>query len=177
MTETGPPPFVSICSKNVGPLPISSIVIMISFSQVCCCFMVNNFSTILQLGTFTILSIFTMESETPEERSCPLEETIKTFAGKWKPSILHYLADESCRFNALKRRIPGISQRMLTLQLRELEKDGLVIREHYPEIPPRVEYSVSPLGRTLEPIYLAIKEWEETHSDAIEKARQKYLAS
>ena len=81
------------------------------------------------------------------------------------------------RFNELKRRIPGISQRMLTLQLRELEKDGLIIREHYPEIPPRVEYSVSPLGRTLEPIYLAIKKWGETHTKAIEKSRKKYSSS
>ena len=77
---------------------------------------------------------------------------------------MHYLADEPCRFNELRRRIPTISQRMLTLQLRELEKDGLVIREHFPEIPPRVEYSVSPLGRTLKPIYLAIKDWDEIHS-------------
>ena len=114
-----------------------------------------------------------MASKTPKDLSCPLEDTIKTFAGKWKPSILHYLADESCRFNELKRRIPGISQRMLTLQLRELEKDGLVVRKHYPEIPPRVEYHVSPLGRTLEPIYLAIKDWGETHEKAIEKARKK----
>jgi len=118
-----------------------------------------------------------MASKTSQERSCPLEETIKTFAGKWKPSILHYLADESCRFNELKRRIPGISQRMLTLQLRELEKDGLIIRKHYPEIPPRVEYSVSPLGRTLEPIYLAIKKWGETHTKAIEKSRENYSSS
>ncbi len=117
-----------------------------------------------------------MATKDPLERSCPLEETIKTFAGKWKPSILHYLADESCRFNTLRKRIPGISQRMLTLQLRELEKDGLVIRKHYPEIPPRVEYSVSPMGRTLEPIYLAIKAWGETHSKAIEKSRKNYSA-
>lgn len=115
-----------------------------------------------------------MASKNLPDRSCPLEETIKVFAAKWKPSIMHYLADESCRFNELRRRMPAISQRMLTLQLRELEKDGLVIRKHYPEIPPRVEYSVSQLGRTLKPIYLAIKEWEETYSEDIEKARQSY---
>lgn len=115
-----------------------------------------------------------MASKEISDLSCPLEETIKIFAAKWKPSILHYLADEPCRFNALKKRIPGISQRMLTLQLRELEKDGLVIREHYPEIPPRVEYSVSPLGRTLKPIYLAIKAWEETHSETVENSRRDY---
>jgi len=118
-----------------------------------------------------------MSSNIPPERSCPLEETIKIFAAKWKPSIIHYLADEPCRFNELRRRMPAISQRMLTLQLRELEKDGLVIRKYYPEIPPKVEYSVSPLGKTLKPIYLAIKDWEETHSEAIEQARRNYIPS
>lgn len=72
--------------------------------------------------------------------------------------------------------MPAISQRMLTLQLRELEKDGLVIREHYPEIPPRVEYSVSPLGKTLKPIYLAIKEWDEKYTAAIQEARRNYTS-
>ena len=114
-----------------------------------------------------------MSSQTPPERSCPVEETIKIFGGKWKASILHYLADEPCRFNELRRRIPAITQRMLTQQLRDLEKDGIVIRKHYPEIPPRVEYSVSPLGRTLKPIYIAIKKWEETHLKSVEKARRK----
>ena len=113
-----------------------------------------------------------MGPKPPPERSCPVEEAIKVFAGKWKASILHYLADEPCRFNELRRRIPAITQRMLTQQLRELEKDGIVIRKHYPEIPPRVEYSVSPLGRTLKPIYLAIKKWEETHFKAVEQARR-----
>ncbi|MEM7173421.1 MAG: helix-turn-helix domain-containing protein [Pseudomonadota bacterium] len=117
-----------------------------------------------------------MAPKTAHERSCPLEETIKIFAGKWKPSIMHYLADEPCRFNELRRRMPAISQRMLTLQLRELEKDGLVIREHYPEIPPRVEYSVSPLGKTLKPIYLAIKEWDEKYTAAIQEARRNYTS-
>jgi len=114
-----------------------------------------------------------MASKIPPERSCPVEETIKVFGGKWKASILHYLDGGPCRFNELRRRIPAITQRMLTQQLRELEKDGILIREHYPEIPPRVEYSISPLGRTLKPIYIAIRKWGDTYFKAVEKARRK----
>ena len=80
-----------------------------------------------------------MKTEKIGGRVCPIEENVKIFGGKWKASILFHLSEGQCRFNELKRRIPAITQRMLTIQLRELERDGLVIREQFNEIPPRVE--------------------------------------
>lgn len=115
-----------------------------------------------------------MKTEKIEERVCPIEENVKIFGGKWKASILFHLAKGQCRFNELRRRIPAITQRMLTQQLRELERDGLVIREQFNEIPPRVEYSLSKIGHSLEPIFLAIEQWGKFHSEAIEAARARY---
>lgn len=69
------------------------------------------------------------------------------------------LLNETVRFNELRRRIPECSQRMLTNQLRELEADGLIVRKVYAEVPPKVEYSLSPLGRTLEPVLAALQQW------------------
>ena len=108
------------------------------------------------------------------ERACPIEETLKLFAGKWKASILFHLSEGKCRFNELRRRIPAITQRMLTQQLRELERDGLVNREQFNEIPPRVEYSLNEIGFSLEQIFLAIEQWGQLYSEVIETARTKY---
>ncbi|MEM9404763.1 MAG: helix-turn-helix domain-containing protein [Acidobacteriota bacterium] len=97
------------------------------------------------------------------------------FAGKWKPAILFALESETTlRFNELKRRIPGVSQRMLTQQLRELERDGVVSREQFLEIPPRVEYTLTPLGRSLSPVEAAIDAWGEAHMRKVESAREQY---
>jgi DNA-binding HxlR family transcriptional regulator len=115
-----------------------------------------------------------MKTEKTGDRVCPIEETVKIFGGKWKASILFHLSEGKCRFNELKRRIPAITQRMLTQQLRELERDGLVIREQFNEIPPRVEYSLSKIGLTLEPVFLAIEQWGKLHSEAMEAARVRY---
>jgi DNA-binding HxlR family transcriptional regulator len=115
-----------------------------------------------------------MKTENLEERVCPIEENVKIFGGKWKASILFHLSEGQCRFNELRRRIPAITQRMLTQQLRELERDGLVIREQFNEIPPRVEYSLSKVGLSLEPIFLAIEQWGKLHSEGIEAARARY---
>jgi len=78
---------------------------------------------------------------------CPIEETVKIFGGKWKASILFHLSEGTCHYNELRRRIPSVSQRMLTQQLRELERDGLVNRGQFNEIAPRVEYSLSEISR------------------------------
>ena len=115
-----------------------------------------------------------VKTEKFEERVCPIEETVKIFGGKWKASILFHLSEGQCRFNELRRLIPAITQRMLTQQLRELERDGLVIREQFNEIPPRTEYSLSKIGLSLEPIFLAIEQWGQLHSKAIEAARARY---
>ncbi|WP_230530501.1 winged helix-turn-helix transcriptional regulator [Microvirga roseola] len=90
---------------------------------------------------------------------CSVERALNLIDGKWKIVILHKLLKGTLRFNELRRQIPAVTQRMLTNQLRELEADGLIIRTVYPEVPPRVEYSLSARGRSLEPVIMALKAW------------------
>src|SRR3982751_468340 len=94
---------------------------------------------------------------------CPVEATLDLIGGKWKGVLLFRLFDGTQRFNALKRAMPTITQRMLTKQLRELESVGLVKRVVYAEVPPRVEYSLTPLGTSLRPIILALRGWGESY--------------
>ena len=94
---------------------------------------------------------------------CPVEAVLTQIGGKWKGVILYHLLGGTLRFNEIRRRLPKTTQRMLTNQLRELEADGLLVRTVFPEVPPRVEYSLSPRGRSLEPIILALKAWAEEH--------------
>jgi DNA-binding HxlR family transcriptional regulator len=94
---------------------------------------------------------------------CAVESTLDVIGGKWKGVILHHLIGGKKRFNELRRLMPGITQRMLTLQLRELEQDGVIHREVYQEIPPKVEYSLTDYGRTLEPIILLMRDWGTKH--------------
>lgn len=90
---------------------------------------------------------------------CPVEYTMDVIGGKWKGVLLYHLIDGKKRFNEFRRICPSITQRMLTLQLRELERDGLVHREVYQQVPPKVEYSLTPLGQTLEPVILQLRDW------------------
>jgi DNA-binding HxlR family transcriptional regulator len=94
---------------------------------------------------------------------CPIEALMEAIGGKWKPVVLYHLMGGTRRFGELKRLVPGVSQRMLTQHLRELEADGIVHREVYKEVPPKVEYSLTELGRTLEPVLLTMNEWAEEH--------------
>nr|BBH87967.1 MarR family transcriptional regulator [Thermosporothrix sp. COM3] len=94
---------------------------------------------------------------------CLVEATADVIGGKWKTVILYYLLESPKRFNELKRLLPGISQRILTQQLRELELDGIIHREIYKEVPPRVEYSVTDFGFSLKPIILLMLNWGEQY--------------
>lgn len=95
---------------------------------------------------------------------CFFELTLAVIGGKWKPIILYHLSlEDSVRFGALRRGMPDVTERMLTRQLRELEADGLVHREVYREVPPRVEYSLTDMGRSLIPILLEMRAWGEEY--------------
>jgi DNA-binding HxlR family transcriptional regulator len=96
--------------------------------------------------------------------NCPVEVTIAVIGGKWKALILFHLLNGGVhRFAELRRKIPGISERMLTQQLRELEADGIVHRQVYPEVPPKVEYSITEYGETLRPVSEAMCLWGQGH--------------
>lgn len=96
---------------------------------------------------------------------CGVEITLNLVGGKWKGVILWHLCQKTLRFSQLRRRTNGVTQKMLTQQLRELERDGLVHREVYPEVPPKVEYSLTDKGRTLEPILTLMCQWGQDYSD------------
>lgn len=93
---------------------------------------------------------------------CPVSATLDVIGGKWKGLILYHLLEGTLRFGELRKRIPDVTQRMLTQHLRELEESGLVHRQVYAEVPPRVEYSLTPQGQTLRGVIAALKSWGET---------------
>lgn len=99
---------------------------------------------------------------------CPIETCLELLSGKWKPRILWHLHDNDVlRFNQLRRKLPGVTAKMLTQQLRELEADGLVHREVYPVVPPKVEYSFTPFGESLRPVLDNIAAWGVAHNGRI----------
>lgn len=102
-----------------------------------------------------------MKSCDDEDRRfvCPIEATLSLIEGKWKPLLIWRLKDRTMRFNQLASEMPKISPKMLTKQLRELEKDGLVERKMYPEIPPRVEYSLTDRAKSLMPVLESMGAW------------------
>jgi DNA-binding HxlR family transcriptional regulator len=95
--------------------------------------------------------------------SCAVEATMDVIGGKWKGTILFYLMSETRRFGELKRLMPTITHRMLTNQLRELERDGLINRVVYAQVPPKVEYSLTEFGASLKPIIMLMREWGEEY--------------
>lgn len=90
---------------------------------------------------------------------CPVEISMDILSGKWKCLMLWHLNDGKKRYKELERLVPGVSQKMLTQQLKEMESDGLVLRTVYPEVPPRVEYSLTELGQTTFPILEMMHSW------------------
>jgi DNA-binding HxlR family transcriptional regulator len=97
---------------------------------------------------------------------CSMELTLDLIGGKWKSLILWYLGDNTLRFSELKRIIPQITPKMLTQQLRELEESGLVSRFIYTQIPPKVEYSLTPAGKSLIPILATMCQWGLSYANA-----------
>src|SRR5690349_15280088 len=92
---------------------------------------------------------------------CAVEATLSVIGGVWKPVLVFHLLGGKLRFNALCRLTPSATPRMITLQLRELEADGIVQRTVYPEVPPKVEYALTDLGQSLEPVLLGMRDWGE----------------
>jgi DNA-binding HxlR family transcriptional regulator len=104
--------------------------------------------------------------------ACPVTFTVDVIGGKWKSLILFHLMPGTRRFNELRRLMPEVTQRMLTLQLRELETDNIIRRKVYQEVPPKVEYSLAPLGLTLVPLISAMREWGAAHEATVLACRK-----
>lgn len=104
---------------------------------------------------------------------CPVEATLELIGGKWKGLVLYHLLKGTLRFSELRRKLPSVTQRMLTRQLRELEAAGLLVRTVYAEVPPRVEYTLTERGESLRPVILALREWGEAWLSATRDAEKK----
>ena len=108
--------------------------------------------------------------------NCPTRLVLDRLADKWVALILRRLAQEPVRFNALRREIEGVSQKVLSQTLKRLERDGLIVRQAFPTVPVTVEYSITPLGRTLAQTVAALALWAETHIEAVIDAQRAYDA-
>ena len=109
--------------------------------------------------------------------NCHAREMLVRIGDKWSVSVIHLLDEAgTLRFNELRSQVEGISQRMLTVTLRGMERDGLVTRKVYPEVPPRVEYSLTPLGRTLRQLVRGLVDWSGAHLAEVDASRAAYDA-
>lgn len=109
--------------------------------------------------------------------NCHAREILARIGDKWSVSVIHVLGDaRTLRFSELRSQVDGISQRMLTVTLRGLERDGMVTRTVYPEVPPRVEYALTPLGATLRQLVRGLVAWSGAHLAEVDAARSKYDA-
>ncbi|MFF5444784.1 winged helix-turn-helix transcriptional regulator [Streptomyces sp. NPDC012888] len=105
-----------------------------------------------------------MAGSRPGASHCGIDAAMEVIAGKWKVIILWALGERpSCRFGELRRMVPGVTEKVLSAHLRELEGDGIVLREAHDEVPPRVEYSLTPIGRDLADALVPLGEWGRKH--------------
>ncbi|MFE4354008.1 winged helix-turn-helix transcriptional regulator [Peribacillus butanolivorans] len=119
---------------------------------------------------------FNFQGEPPpeeQEEVCSLTLTQNVIAGRWNIIILWYLSQRTRRFNELQRLLPGISKGILTRQLRELEENGMVHREVYKEVPPKVEYSLTPQGKSFIPVLDIMGEWGKKYMEKKQEKKQK----
>ena len=111
------------------------------------------------------------------DEACPVAEVLDHVSGKWSIGILIAAAHGPVRFTELERTVNGVSRRMLTLNLRRLERDGLLIRTVYPTVPPKVEYSLTPIAQELYASLTGLVGWAERHRSAVTEARAAYDAA
>ncbi|MFD5517261.1 winged helix-turn-helix transcriptional regulator [Streptomyces sp. NPDC127066] len=109
-----------------------------------------------------------------EHEDCGIREVLDRIGDKWSVLVIVELAQGVRRFRQLQRAVPGISQRMLTLTVRRLERDGLVNRTVHPMVPPQVEYELTAMGHSLTHLVKALADWSAEHRDAIAQARQEW---
>jgi DNA-binding HxlR family transcriptional regulator len=106
------------------------------------------------------------------KKTCGMAYTLTLIGGRWKPTILWRLLEGKMRYNELRKSIPDASERILVLQLRELEKDGLIKRVVFPEFPPRVEYELTPLGLSMQSMLESISDWGDHYREQLEQAEE-----
>ena len=109
--------------------------------------------------------------------NCGSRRVLALIADRWTAIVVYALARGTCRFGELQRAIGGVSQKVLTQTLRDLERDGLVVRTVYPVVPPKVEYALTPLGQTLIEPLAAICRWSEQHLAEVDAARERGMAA
>lgn len=112
----------------------------------------------------------------PLNRNCPIRDVLDRLGDRWTVLILMTLGDQTLRFSELRRQIVDISPRMLAQTLRQLEQDGLVSREVYPTIPPKVEYCMTALGQSFYEHLQPMVKWADRHHDEVRQARERYVA-
>jgi DNA-binding HxlR family transcriptional regulator len=112
------------------------------------------------------------KSRGPGRTGCPLTTALNAIGGKWSMICLYWLNSGTQRFSELQKRMPDVSHKVLTETLRALEQEGLIIRTEYDQVPPRVEYAISPYGESVRPLLEAVRVWGRAH---LERARTKEL--
>lgn len=124
------------------------------------------------------MSAAASRQETDPERACPIAPVVDLVFSRWTTPILWALNEHGKqRFVELERRIGSITPKVLTQRLRQLERDGLVVRTYHPQVPPRVEYEISELGRTLGPLFASLARWSTEHLPEVDQARTTYDAA